>query len=155
MSHHRRPSVQEDWLYSWKGDSRCLCVLVVSVDRDSKSTAQRRQTLWSACLLKVLWNFLPWYLGFPSRLIKEEIALEEATMTKGLLIIQRPLYQAHIQHEKHSQCVDIKLWWTLNRGTYAPGRDHGNFLRKACLITQKRENNHFNKNKSIISWTCS
>ena len=33
---------------------------------------------------------------FPSRLVREEIALEEATMTKGLLIIQRPLYRLQI-----------------------------------------------------------
>lgn len=46
----------------WSG-SRCLCVPVVSVDRDWKRTVQRWQTLWSACLLKVLWNFLPWYLA--------------------------------------------------------------------------------------------
>lgn len=34
----------------------------------------------------------PLLLHFPSRLIKEEIALEEALMTKGLLTAQRPLY---------------------------------------------------------------
>lgn len=47
---------------------------------------------------------------FPSTLIKEEIALEEAMMTKGLLIVQRPLYRAHILHKNiPSVCASHSL----------------------------------------------
>lgn len=47
----------------------------------------------------------PLTLRFPSRLIKEEIAPEEAVMTKGLLIVQRPLYRVHILHTTFPKCL--------------------------------------------------
>lgn len=47
-------------------------------------------------------TFPPRVPRFPSRLIKEEIALEEAMMTQGLVVVQRPLYRVHILHKKHS-----------------------------------------------------
>lgn len=53
----------EEWAHSWKGDSRCLCLCCLcgrgEEFKKKKSVLQRRQTLWSACLLKVLWNFSP------------------------------------------------------------------------------------------------
>lgn len=45
-------------------------------------------------------TFPPRVPRFPSRLIKEEIALEEAMMTQGLVVVQRPLYRVHILHKK-------------------------------------------------------
>lgn len=83
------------WLYSWNGDGRCLHVLVVSVDKRFKKYSTKMANTLIGLFAKGAVKLSPFMPRFPSRLIKEESALEEAMMTMGLLIIQRPLFIAY------------------------------------------------------------
>ncbi len=75
-----------------------MCPCCLSGQRFKKYSTKTADTLISL-FAKGAVKLSPLMPRFPSRLIKEEIALEEAIMTKGLLIIQRPLYRAHILHK--------------------------------------------------------
>lgn len=74
-----------------------VCVFVVGGRREKfrKCATKMANTLISL-FAKGAVKLSPSTPRFPSRLIKEEIAPEEAAMTKGLLIVQRPLYRIHI-----------------------------------------------------------
>ena len=63
---------------------------------------------------------------FPSRLIKEEIAPEEAVMTKGLLISQRPLYRAHILRKNTPKVSTPNSLSQLKMNQWWPTRDTDN-----------------------------
>lgn len=101
-----------------------VCPCCLSGQRFKKYSTKAANTLISP-FPKGAVKLSPSMPRFPSRLIKEEIALEEAMMTKGLLIIQRPLYRAHILHKKHSQCVYIKLAVPAKDKQRLPTRAHG------------------------------
>lgn len=95
----------EKWAHSWKGDSRCLCLCCLcgcgkefKKKKCCKDGKHFDQPVCSRCCE----TFPPRVPRFPSRLIKEEIALEEAMMTQGLVVVQRPLYRVRILHKKHS-----------------------------------------------------
>lgn len=75
-----------------------VCPCCLSGQRFKKYSTKTANTLISL-FAKGAVKLSPLMPRFPSRLIKEEIALEEAMMTKGLLIIERPLYRAHIRHK--------------------------------------------------------
>lgn len=77
--------------------SVCLCCL----QKYGTKTANTLISLFAEGALKLS----PLIPRFPSRLIKEEIALEEAMMTKGLLIVQRALYRVHILHTTFPMCL--------------------------------------------------
>lgn len=103
---HRRPSAGERWLRSWKGDSRCLCLCCLGGRREKfKKCATKMANTLISLFAKGAVKLSPPTPRFPSRLIKEEIAPEEAAMTKGLLIVQRPLYRVHILHTTFPKCL--------------------------------------------------
>lgn len=85
-----------------------MCPCSLSGRRSKKYSTKTANTLISL-FAKGAVKLSPLIPRFPSRLIKEEITAEEAAMTKRLLIIQRPLYRAHILHKNIPKCADIKL----------------------------------------------
>lgn len=123
-----------------------VCPCCLSGQKFKKYSTKTANTLISL-FAKGAVKLSPLIPHFPSRLIIEEIAFEEAMMSKGLLIIQRPLYHIHILHKKtFPECLSNSLSrLRMNRSDCNPGSTSTTacrYMEGCCSGTTDNNNNN-------------